>query len=98
MVPVTGAIPCPYCGKVNDRHSRNPGQEPKDGDVGLCWGCGNPAVFTRVLGQLGQRLPTLVELDEIESQPEFIAAQAAVRAARIPTDAVRALRESGVFE
>jgi hypothetical protein len=85
------AIACPTCGRINTDHDRAPGQEPRDGDVGLCWGCGNLAIFVKVDGSLAQRLPTDAEQADIEQDPEFQRARAAIAAAASPQQALGVL-------
>ncbi|KVT60620.1 hypothetical protein WK55_09755 [Burkholderia ubonensis] len=48
---------CPFCAKINDRHmGLTCHVEPEDGDVSICVGCGQLAVFDLVNAHM--RVPT----------------------------------------
>lgn len=85
------ALACPHCKRVNDAHGRQPGDAPVNGDVSLCWGCGEPAVFVDVDGSLALRPPTAEEQASIEMDPEFRRVQTTVRAAASPSQALAVL-------
>lgn len=84
-------IPCPHCGRLNQAHTGRPGTSPADGSVGICWSCHRPAIFTRVLGQLGMRLPTLAEQAELDADDDVQRAIGAIAAASRPQDAAAVL-------
>lgn len=81
---------CPYCGRKNDRHHgvRGPAV-PKDGDVGLCWGCSKVFVFEGGAA----RLPTATEQAEIDSHPDISLAHAVQRESYRPDEATALVRE-----
>lgn len=86
-------IACPYCGRINDQHAHTVGVgTPGDGDVGLCWGCGEPAIFVDGPYGLTQRRATDDERAEILADPEVRRAVAAIALAQRPQDALRGLR------
>lgn len=64
---------CAYCGKPMTRANQvNPadyGHAPADGDAAICIKCGNVSVFEN--GKL--RIPTLVELIEIDGDENITA-------------------------
>ena len=70
---------CPHCGKVNDCHSDGRGGVPGAGDVSMCFGCGQPAIYVLAGGALELRKPTESERAELEAVPEIFAAQAVLR-------------------
>ena len=79
---------CPHCGSANDMHTREWGRLPEGGDVSLCWTCRRPSVYEARGSGLTLRFPTLVELDEIECDPEFRAALAVISRAGSPRQAL----------
>lgn len=84
--------PCPHCGRPNDSHTGKPGTRPTpDNSWAVCWGCGEVAVFTAVLGQLGLRRLTPAEQVEADADEQLQKARAAVRAAAYPQDAAAVL-------
>lgn len=56
---------CPHCGRLNQAVTGQPGHEPHDGAVTVCWECHRPAVFVSFGGRLGVRLPTAEEEADI---------------------------------
>lgn len=86
-------IACPYCGRINDQHAHTGGANaPGDGDVGLCWGCHEPAMFVAGPYGLTQRQATAAERAEILADPEVARALAAMATAGTPQQALRGLR------
>jgi len=65
---------CPWCGAKNDRASNAvPGEvvTPSDGDVSMCFYCGEWAVYDAALpAALAQRKPTDAEFIEIGEDPD----------------------------
>lgn len=59
---------CPWCDRPNDSHAGG-GDElpPEAGDLALCWGCEEPAVFTATLDL---RKPTAAEMADIKKNPK----------------------------
>lgn len=87
------AIPCPSCGRLNDQHAHTGGVDaPSPGDVAICWGCGQPAVFVATAYGLGQRAATETERVEILADPEVRRALDALGLAVTPQQALRTLR------
>lgn len=87
-------IPCPTCGRRNDAHTNTEGgADPEPGDVTLCWGCSQPAIFTRgLLGDLTLRVATPEEEVAILTDPAVLAAIAAMAGHRTPEDAIAFLQ------
>lgn len=83
-------IPCPTCGRPNDSHDgARPGAEPKPGDLALCWGCAQPAMFTEgPLGDLRLRVCTDDEVAQVMTDPAVLAALAAMAGCRTPDEAL----------
>ncbi len=67
-------LPCPHCGRENNRHWRAAGDQFEPGDVGICWGCNKPSLFT-AFGLL--RKPTAQEDIDIRASSDFKLAMAA---------------------
>ena len=65
---------CPYCGKANDQHDDLKSMAvPKDGDIGLCIGCGGVTVFVVGKTEVIQRKVDQKELGEIlASTPQLV--------------------------
>lgn len=81
---------CPYCGRLNDRHHNIHGPAvPKDGDVGICWGCRKVFVFEGGAA----RLPTELEQAEINARADISLARAIQRESHTPDQAVAFVRE-----
>lgn len=58
---------CPSCGRLNDAHTGVSGKAaPEPGDVSLCFGCAEPAIYTQ---DLQLRRPTDDERAEIIASP-----------------------------
>ena len=67
MARIVGGLRCPHCGRKNDQHEGpSPGDAPKPGDAGMCWGCRKLFIFT----ESQPRKPTDEELAEMEASPE----------------------------
>jgi len=65
-------IHCPWCGRLNDR-AFAPGQQgpdlpPEDGNVVMCFGCGQLAIIDTRL-KTNTRAPTDEEADELADDP-----------------------------
>jgi hypothetical protein len=84
--PVEHDTTCPWCGRRNPLHQGLEGTTPKPGDIGLCWRCGGPGVFT---DDLGLREPTKEEFEAMKKDAKVIAALKAMVEARTPSDAIR---------
>lgn len=71
---------CPHCHQLNDCHDDVAGQsQPQPGDVSLCWGCREVAVFDRSpLGVLIARKPTEPELAEATQRLRTVRSAGAV--------------------
>jgi hypothetical protein len=67
---------CSRCGYRMDATTSAFGEhKPKPGDVSLCMACGGVSVFTETLHM---RAPTPEELDNINKNPQVLAAQMAI--------------------
>jgi hypothetical protein len=69
---------CPYCGKENDmaelaQHAES--TAPVDGDISLCIGCGEPAIFN---DDLSVRKPTAKEYADIMKEVHVQKARAII--------------------
>lgn len=61
-------VTCPYCGRPNQAHTRAAGEgQPDTGAVGICYSCGEPAIFE--VGVFGTilRKPTPEEAAELRA-------------------------------
>jgi len=85
----TDPTPCPSCERPNELHTGEAGHEPKHGDVSICWGCQQFAIFVITDDSLTLRLPTAEELDTLNSDPNAVAAQSAVANAAFVSTAMR---------
>jgi hypothetical protein len=63
---------CPFCRAIIDAVSEvnNEPVTPDDGDISLCWNCGEWMVFTAAAPG-GLRRPTHEEYEEITDEPRF---------------------------
>lgn len=59
---------CPYCGRHHDLHSSRENIKPTPGDISLCIGCSEIAVFT---DDLQLRKPTEAEVDIIDADEDL---------------------------
>ena len=76
---------CPICGYQVDAHSAVGEHDaiPSDGAISICIACGEPSVFTAVLGgALALRRPTPAERDDILRDDTVISVMLAHRQAR----------------
>jgi hypothetical protein len=75
------AMTCPHCGKNtnNHQHVGEPHDiQPTDGDVSLCWHCGEPSVFALTEGgSVTACVPSTAESADIEADPRVQAARRA---------------------
>jgi hypothetical protein len=72
-------IPCPHCGAPNDCHDGTESSHvPGDGDVSICAGCRNIAIYAVSSLGLWLRRPTQAEYEELAKDEEIAAAQAAL--------------------
>lgn len=65
-MPGDNIIPmaCIHCGRTNEIHdSATDTAPPSDGDPGICWDCGQIAVFCNTAFGLGQRFATEAEME-----------------------------------
>jgi hypothetical protein len=76
---------CPRCGSRMDRtiDFEKAGELPEAGDIALCYGCADWAVFTK---DRTLRLPTVFEAAEIADNPALVRAAARLRAVKAQTD------------
>lgn len=77
---------CPWCGKLHDAHSSGGDRDPQPGDLALCWGCEEPAIFTETLEL---RKPTDEEMADIKKDPKVGSYLRAMHAGLGPTQAAR---------
>jgi hypothetical protein len=89
-------LTCPTCGRVNQVHDEVHAEVPGDpgieaGDVSVCWGCAEPAIFTPG-GQLRAASPD--ERADLAHSGDLAGIQAAIRAAATPSQAIDVLRGS----
>lgn len=75
---------CPRCGTRMDRvaDTEKTGDMPEAGDVALCFGCADWAVFTK---DRTLRLPTVFEAAEIADNPALVRVAARLRAIKDQT-------------
>jgi hypothetical protein len=81
--PVAGSrtkVRCPRCRRINDGHiATQPGQEPRDGDVSICWHCHAVNIFgTNTRGVVELRIPTQTEWAGLQRDPAVKRARVAI--------------------
>lgn len=81
---VLGNPRCPCCGAICDGFTpiEDEPHVPTPGDVSICAYCAELNVYEVAAGGLGLRRPTNAEREELQRDPELVAAQAAIRTAR----------------
>ena len=81
---------CPHCGRVPEVHSAmNPAVGgPKPGDVAICWGCRQLAIYDTSSGKLSQRKPTTAEQAELDADPAIQRALLSVITSETPQQAL----------
>lgn len=86
------ATHCPWCGRRHDFHSStdNPLKRPKPGNLSICWGCHQLAVYTE---DLGLRRPTPDEATEAAQNPAVQQALAALQTHHTPLQALAFTRQ-----
>lgn len=90
---MTAPMACPNCGRINECHEMVGGRStPSAGDVAVCWGCREPAMYEQTPFGLAQRLLTPEETREVTSDPRVRAAFAAMAESYDPDQAVALLR------
>ena len=95
-IPTFTEIACPHCGEMNDAHTRDTGDQPQPGNIGLCWTCHGFSVYDLTpFGQLTQRVPTAEEQQEIEADPGLQDVLTALRESSTPLEASDFLRKLG---
>jgi len=76
---------CPHCGVGQDLHTNTTGaRPPEDGDVAICWRCGDVAVFAAGPFGVTRRKPTGPEDARIRRDPRLRRVLAAMALARGP--------------
>lgn len=76
---------CPFCGRVNTMADNGHDSIPQDGDLSMCWKCGEFGVFN---ADGTVRKPTPSETAEIEEDPAVQAARHARAESYTPREAV----------
>lgn len=94
-IPTFRKIACPHCGRMNDAHARDTGDQPGPGDIGVCWQCRRFSVYEESAFGLTQRVPTPEEQQEIDEHPGLQDVLVAMRESYTPAEATDLVREMG---
>lgn len=83
-------ITCPTCGRVNQLHNgtQDPAATPRDGDVGICWGCRTPYMYAAINGRLAGRVMSAEERAEVMADPHIRAVLGAMTESETPRQAL----------